>query len=639
MTEKSNSVIEPLQMQPGEIEILIDKEKLSMDVWAEENYIIAEQTGAAMPGPWSNYYSPFLVEPMQRLSAIGECQVTIMSCSQWGKSVLSSIFIGHTVDQNPVSMLIVMPTETDANERINIIVRPTFKAIPKLLKHLVPPRPESLNSGKETVLDNMPLFIGWAGSPAALSDKAIGNLILDEVGKYPARSGREADPVSLAKKRQRTFKGRWKRLVISTPVLDDDLIHAEFKKGDMCQWWVKCPHCNDWHELSWWNVQIDKKETGEFYEHEYYADGKHSRYVCPDCGALWSEQDRWLAASGGMWCPYGNKVIGGKLEDVREDRKHYSYQGQALMIAPMFCTVSDLVADWVSANNSKKAGDIQPLKDFYNSQLGLPWKEIQKKTQEQLIITHKGLHKNGFVPDYVQLVTQAVDVQKNHFRVQAVGWGYLYRSAIIYNARIETGDTENIESWKVLEEFLKMTYPRMDKPDEKLAPIVTGIDCGFNFDVAMNFCRKITWALVIPVKGDDHVRGIYSRNDKDYKPLSLYNLNVNEIKSTVFELLHRSQTPGPGYMQVPADIEYITIQELCSEQQIIEKNKSRKIYRWIPKNESHPNNHAWDLAVYNKALADIKDVRMLRDPNVPEPKRKMTVEKNVESDRPITTNY
>jgi len=607
-----NNII-PLQFQPEEIEALENREKIPMDVWAEQEYMVSDKDGGAMPGPWSNYYSPFLIEPMQRLSQIGEVQVTLMTASQWGKTALSLIFMGHTVDHDPASMQIIMPTENDTNERVSMKMRPMFEANPQLLKHLPGKRVEGLCSGRATMLDNMPLFIGWAGSPSTLADKSICKMILDEVGKYPPQSGKESDPVSLAKKRLRTFKGRWKLLVVSTPLSEDDLIHAEFKKGNMCEWWVKCPHCKEWHILSWWNIErnIDKNQNGEFYHHDYYKDGKHSRYVCPDCGVLWTEQDRWLAASKGMWCPENCKVIDGKLEGEIKNTTHYSFHGHALMISPMFTTIADLTVDWVTAQNAKKTGDIEPLKDFYNSQLGQPWKEIQKKTQEQLIISHKGIYKNGHVPDFVQVITQAVDVQKNHFRVQAVGWGHLYRSAIIFNGRIETGDTENFESWAVLEKFLTMTYPKQDDPKEIMSPVITGIDCGFNFVVAMNYCRRTPWP-VIPLKGDDHVRGIYTRNDKDYKPLSLYNLNVNEIKNTIFELLHRSQTPGPGYMYIPADIEYHIIQELCSEQQVIEKNKARKIYRWKPKNESHPQNHAWDLTVYNKALADIIGVQMLR---------------------------
>jgi phage terminase large subunit GpA-like protein len=89
-------------------------------------------------------------------------------------------------------------------------------------------------------------------------------------------------------------------------------------------------------------------------------------------------------------------------------------------------------------------------------------------------------------------------------------------------------------------------------------------------------------------------------------------------------------------MQIPADMEYYQIQELCSEQQVIEKNKAKKIYRWTPKNESHPNNHSWDLAVYNRALADIFGVSMLRDPNQPAKKKERTFEKEGDA---IRTKY
>jgi phage terminase large subunit GpA-like protein len=606
-------VIHPLTIQQEEMEILIDKEKVSMEIWAEENYVIPDLT-AALPGPWSNYYTPYQIEPMQRLSAVGHCQVTEMKCSQAAGSELTNIFIGCTIDQAPAPTLLNLPREDDTNRRINTRIRPMFKACPKLLRHLPNQKAENLNSGKETILDNEIIYISWSGSPAALADNPVCYVILDEVGKYPPKSGRESDPVSLAKKRVRTFKGRWKILVISTPVIEDDLIHAEYKKSDRRSWWIKCPHCFNWHLMSWWNVVIDKDKDANFLEPETYADGIHSRYVCPACGVLWSEQERWLAASGGIWCPESCKVIDGKIIGQIPNTNHFGYHIHALMLAPMFCTVADLAAEWVAANREKQTGNKEPLQDFFNSQLGLPFYEIIKKTDEKQLTSHKGDYKMLEVPEYVQIITQHVDVQKDHFYISAVGFGYLYQSAIIYYDRLESGDTSELANWGPVEEFLKMRYSRQNKPDEKLSPIVTAIDVGYNTQTAFNFIRKITWAPLIAVKGDPSVRaGIYRRNDKDHAPIPRFDINVNEIKNTVHELLFRAEMPGPGYMQIPKDASFELLQQLCSEERRAERVGKRKIYIWIPK-DSHRPNHWWDNVVGAKFAADLLGARMLRDP-------------------------
>jgi phage terminase large subunit GpA-like protein len=612
--------VEPLQFQPEEIEILEDKEKPSLEVWAEEVYMIPEQSGAANPGPWRNFYTPYLIEPMQKLSQVGEVQVTIQSCTQWGKSELSNIFVCSRCELDPGPTMILMPREDDANERVNVRLRPGFRAMPKLLRHLPGNRAESLNSGKETVLDNMPFFIAWATSPAALGNRSIRYLALDEIGKYPQKVGKEADPVSLVKKRLRTFKGRWKVLAVSTPVVEDDLIDKEFKKGNQCEWWVKCPHCNQWHQLSWWNVWIEKDEKGNFYESEYYSDAKHSHYVCPDCGAIWTEQERWLAASKGMWCPKNCKVVNGKVEGEIRKTKHYSYHGHALMISPMVTTVSDLSQEWVLANEEKKKGDKEPLQDFYNSQLGLPFYEIQGKTQEKIVLEHKGLYRSGFVPEYVQMLVNAIDVQLDHVYVMTLGVGYLWQSAIIFFDKLETGDTKNIENWGPVENFLKMQFPRKDRLNEIFHPLATAIDCQYNKETVINFCQKITWHRLFPVIGDDKVRGtLYRKNEKDDAPIIRYHLNVNEIKNSVFELLHRSEIFGPGYMQVPEDVSSALVRQLCDEHRVFRKEGKYKRLIWEPKDTNHPNNHGWDLTVYAKWLADILGAKMLQQQTPPPP--------------------
>ena len=631
--------ITPLKLQPEELELLEQREHVSMEVWAEQKYILPET--APIPGPWNNYYTPYLVKPMQKLCAVGQCQVTALACSQGAKTELANILIGYRADQAPAPLLVVMPREDDAHRRVNTRIRPMFRKCPDLLKLLAGGRPESLNAGSETILkNNMIIYLAWSGSPAALSDNSVCVIILDEVGKYPPKSGREADPVSLAKKRVRAFKGRWKILVVSTPVYEDDLIDTEYKKSDKETWWVGCPHCNKWGLLSFWNVVIDKDKEGNFFEPDVYSDGTHSRYVCPECGALWSEEDRWMAASSGMWCPDGCTVVDGKIEGKVPVTDHYGFRINFLMLAPMFSTVADGVMEWVSACKEKKTGNKEPLQDFYNSQLGEALREIQKKTDEKIILLHRGLYKTGFVPDYVQIITNAIDVHLDHFIVLSAGWGYLYQSAVIFYARLETGDTKLLENWGPVEEFLKMTFSLSNNLGEKLSPILTAVDCGFNKETVINFCGKTTWANIIPVRGSDSVHaGIYRKNDKDDAPITRFDLNVNEIKNSLHEILHRAETPGPGYMQIPIDADYNLVKQLCSEHRIVEKTGKYKRPSWVPKNESHSENHYWDALVYAKFAADLVGARMLRDPAEIVAKKTSRFEKSSDSNKQIRTRY
>ena len=239
--EKLSMKLQPLDIPAEMLEAWVSHDIPGLAEWAEDRYILPKET-AEISGPWSNDYVPFLREPMRWLSDMATRQVTVCACSQAGKTELSNILIGRTVDVAPAPTLIVMPREHDANRRIATRLRPMFKSTPSLLHHLGG-KIDNLNIGKETILDNMILYIAWANSPAALADNPVCHIVLDEVGKYPAASGREADPISLAKKRQRTFRPRSKLLVMSSPVGEGDIFDAEFQKGDKNEWHAKCPCC------------------------------------------------------------------------------------------------------------------------------------------------------------------------------------------------------------------------------------------------------------------------------------------------------------------------------------------------------------------------------------------------------------
>lgn len=287
--------------------------------------------------------------------------------------------LGWAIDQMPGPALIVMPTENDTNRRVNTRIKPMFESTPCLKKHLPGGRVDNLNIGKETVLDNMIMYLGWSGSPAALADNPCCYVFLDEVGKFPQRSGKEADSVSLSKKRQRTFYTRSKLFCPSTAVNENDIIDREFHAGSMEEWWVPCPDCQEWHIPAWKNVSLDKDGDGNLLTPDQYQQGGHARYVCPACGSCWDEQARWQAVCGGKWLPLGCTMEkGGRIIGQIKRTAHRSFRITALMLYPGFQTIDDLAKEWAEAQIARKTGDVGPLQDFVNHSLPSPGRNTKK---------------------------------------------------------------------------------------------------------------------------------------------------------------------------------------------------------------------------------------------------------------------
>lgn len=604
----------PLAIQPEEKEAARPARPMTIIEWAESRYILPSET-AELAGLWSCEIVPYLREVLEALSDTGTRRVTLKKCSQCGATESCNILIGRTVDEAPAPTLMVMPREDDVRRRVRTRLRPMFRSTPSLLARLGGDI-DGLNIGTETVLDRMILYLGWATSPAALADNPVCIVILDEVGKFPPKVAKEADPVSLATKRQRTFRSRSKLYDLSTPVYAGDLIDREYNQGDRREWWSRCPHCGKSFVIEWRHVELDKGADGGLLDKEDYRAGGGARIRCEHCQKPWSERDRWRAVSDGRWAPDGCRVDGrGRIVGKVKATTHRSYHVCAMMLHPMFVTIDELAAEFAAARLEQKAGDPGPMQDFINSQLGDPWMETVKVIPADRLLSHVGSTPMGLVPDGVQLLVAGVDVQIDHFWVMVVGYGYMSQRWVIHAGRLESGDTRYLDSYDILRAFLTTTWPMESDPKKYHTLRVAGVDRRYRGDVVEDFCRQCRDVAVVPVMGDDAVRGVIYRPKKLAHGQVRYDLNLGALKDRIQAGL-TSDEAGPGYIHLPADIGADVLGHLVGEVQIHIRRGRKLEPRWVPKTSRTPV-HTWDCFVYAEGVAEVAGARLLRDPNAP----------------------
>lgn len=617
----------PLPIQPEELEVLSPRDRVSVADWAVTKRKLSSKT-TNFDGDWSHDYTPYAVPIMEWLSDAGTRQVNIMACAQSGKTEIGLNFLGHTIDEDPAPFLMVMPRETDASRRVGTRIKPMFESTPSLQKHLPRMSLDEINIGKETLLDNMNLYLAWAGSPAAMADNPICKGHIDEAAKFPRKVKNEADAINLIKKRFTTYRGRSKLLNTSTPATKGDPFDREFESGTKFFWHAKCSHCGEFHFQKWEHYQLDKDKQGKLLSATEYHAGGHARYVCPECGVCWTEQDRWAAVSAGKMVPEGCTIdktgrISGKIPVTA----YKSTRITAFMLYPGWMTADILAAEWAEAQLAKHAGDIEPLQDFINSRCGEPWEEKEKETDEIKLRSHIGTYEPGIIPAGVQLLTAGFDVQLDHIWGRVLGWGYLSEVWSIYEERFETGDTSLLENYQLLREFLSMTWPLDEDPDKHMTIRMAGIDCNYRTDVVYDFCRLCKEVDILPVRGDDSVKTrVYRPSKIAGGTMIRYDINIGVIKDRLFRLLFESAVPGPGYFHLHRDTTDEVLQHLSSEDsQPIRKGK--KVERiWVKKGRHVPN-HLWDCDVYGTFVAELAGARTLRDPTVPVKKRQRRVGK------------
>lgn len=110
---------------------------------------------------------------------------------------------------------------------------------------------------------------------------------MDESGD----SSREADKIEQLEGRTRAFGRTGKRVYLECTVsIERGRIWQEVKNGTDSKIVRRCPHCGEWvapereHLVGWEKAQSEE-EAAEL-----------SHFICPDCLAPWSEQDRTSAA-------------------------------------------------------------------------------------------------------------------------------------------------------------------------------------------------------------------------------------------------------------------------------------------------------------------------------------------------------
>jgi len=598
------------------------RDRPDMVAWAQSHYVLP--TGdVAVAGPWSPEYVPFWVGPMRWLCSSLVRQLNAAACTQAGKTETSNIFVSYRSDLEPSPKLLILPTEDAVKERLEMRLKPVIQASPHLLR-MFGDDIRNFNISKANRFGRAILYIGWANSPISLSDRPICDVVLDELAKYPHSVGREADPVSLAKKRQRTFQHKSKLLIVSSPILEDDPFWLAWLSGDPYDWWVPCPLCGVWHQMRWEHVELDKNDRGRLLEPREYLQGGRARYQCPHCRQPWTEYERWQAVTAGQWIQTGARVEpDGAIVGGRPAGPNRSIRVLSIMLHPIFQTVDGLAAEWAAAQLAKRQGNVKPLQDFINNQLAEPWKETARATPQDLLHKHVGSLPAGVVPDGALFITRGIDVQLDHFYVLDVAWGDLSQAWVVFYARIETGDTEKLSNWGPLEYYLRSGWPLASDSSKRLHPVLASIDCAYHTEETLTFCRQCQrqGIKVIPSRGSEHEhmrRGIVRPFRDASKNILRYDMNVDHYKSILHSMLYVTQEPGPGYLHLPADTREELLIHLSSEEARDIPYKGRRLVIWVNKREQP--NHWWDCLVHARNAAELVGVRWL-DPAAARPSR------------------
>ncbi|WP_244559699.1 MULTISPECIES: phage terminase large subunit family protein [unclassified Azospirillum] len=579
------------------LQMLTPPPDLTVSQWADANRRLSSEASAE-PGRWSTARAEYQRGIMDAVSDPDIETVVVMSSAQVGKTEVLNNTVGYHIDQDPAPIMVVMPTERDAETWSKDRFAPMARDTPCLTGRIADPKSRD---GSNKILHKRfaggHLTIVGANAPSGLASRPIRILLCDEVDRYPVSAGAEGDPVKLARKRTVTFWNR-KIVLVSTPTLKGaSRIETAFEESDRRRFWVPCPDCGQHQVLTWGQVRWDS-------EPEPRPDS--ARYVCIHCDAVWGDARRWQAIAKGEWraeAPFTG-IAGFHLNEI------YS----------TWVRLADMVRTFLSA---KAAGD-EAMKTFVNTSLGETWQESGEAPDWQRLYERRGGYRFGTVPTGGLFLTAGADVQKDRIEVSVWAWGRGLTSWLVDHIVIE-GGPERAEAWAALTVLLGRTWPHAHGSRLGLARLA--IDTGYEAPAVYAWARSVGFAQVAPVKGVEGFNRAAPVAGPSYvdatengrkvrRGARLWTVAVATFKSETYRFLRLARptdedlaagiTVPAGSLHLPQGVEAEWVKQLVAEQLVTVKTK--RGFTKLDWQKLRERNEALDCRVYARAAAWIAGI-------------------------------
>lgn len=558
------------------VQVLRPVERATVSRWAEANRVLPDSN--SIPGPWRNSVTPYLVEIMDAFSDEMVEEIIFVKPTQVGGTSAMENMLASAIAQDPAPAMCVYPSDDLAERTVESKLDPMIKSCKVLAAKY------RVNDSKKLALKfaDMTVWLTGANSPADLASTNIRYLFMDEVDKFPGASKKEADPVSLAKERTKTFFNR-KIFMASTPTLKTGHIWKAKEAADVEKhYFVPCPHCGAFIELKFAQIKWPSKEDVP----ENADRAEMATYVCQECGCVITDQDKGKMLAAGRWKPVRQKT---------QHPKSVAFWMNTLY-SP-FTRFSDIAREFMRSKD-----DPELLHNFANSWLAEPWEDTKLKTNAEMVMERQTETPEWTLPPWTKLVTGGIDVQENCLYWTIRAWGdYMTSQNISHGQALSMGEVERIMN-------TELTMPNGEKVMVNLALM----DSGDQTEDVYEFCAlNSDWAL--PCKGTTTMLSHYrlstvNKAGSRANGMTLVLVDGGKYKDQIAARMRKENGTGAWMVYQGCDLDYA--EQVTAEHKITERSGGKEVQRWVLKT-SHADNHYLDCEVYAAAAADVLGVRNL----------------------------
>jgi len=415
------------------------RQRLTVSQWSDNKRILSSKSSSE-PGRWRTSRTPYLKEPMDCLSAHSDVrEVNVVKAAQLGfTTALGVNWVGYTIDHDPASMLIAVPTDKLMEEWVEQDLDPMLTDTPCVAEKMSIKSRDAANRKDLKGFPSGLLMLMGANSANNFRQKKAKKQYRDDIDGWPHAVGQDGDPVDLLDNRSKTFPRR-KIVNVSTPTVKGaSRIDDKYEQSDQRRYYVPCPHCHEEQVLRWKNLQYS------------LIDGvvKDAWYVCQHCGCEIEEHYKPAMLKAGRWI----------AENPNAPKGVRGYQISGLY-SPIGLGNAWLVMaqNWVNAQ-----GNPLKLKVFFNTELGKSYEDNRHSLKPSVLMERREDYALKTIPPGVLALTVGLDTQNDRLPLQLLGHGRGGRVWVLDYVELP-GDPNNVipdfvDKKGVLFDYLNQTF-------------------------------------------------------------------------------------------------------------------------------------------------------------------------------------
>jgi len=582
---------------PWEVQAWLPPPLETVSDWAERCVRLPGGV-SSIPGQLSLEHTPYLRAILDAITDPDTEKVVLDFSTQVGKTTCLIVASLHSMATDPWNQIYVMDSEEHALETKTERFEPIIRESPELAELI---DGSSSFSGKTISINGRTITFRGSHSPGGLASKPVRMAFADEIDKWPAWAGKEADPVDLLEERMKTFHDST-LILASTPTTETGRIQRELERSSNERCFVPCPHCGTYQVLVFGDGSEGQPgiKWPKDVKISTIVDESLAWYECASCHERIEERAKRSMLERHVWAPATCKVTltGDVVGDMPSKRRRgfHIWAGYALWPKT---TWSRIAAKFLQSK-----GDPSRLMNFKNSWLAETYKVVAGELRSEAIHATKSHYWIGSkLPADADVVTFGVDVQSHrevtyHYYVVRAwgiggkswlvgygttnGWEQLY--SILYESRFET---------------------QSGSEATKIMPV---IDSGYRTGEVYSFCFANN---ALAYKGDSRGRKHLTESEIPIAPDSDEMIRLVVCNPDFYKTdLHRLIRTRPLRWHIPEqgiDDEYL--EHMVAEQPYREVDKKTGMGRivWKLKTPDLPN-HYFDCEIMNLVAAGLAEL-------------------------------